>query len=123
MMRYWKVIWHHDFEEEPVTLFSEIDEEGYETRKVQEYRDQRLLRTDGSDETAEIGLSEGPVGKFEDVAAQPEFSAFALTEGDFEAVWRAAGAAPEPCPLPALTCHASGDQGDAVGQAAPLQGR
>ncbi|MFI7094973.1 DUF6881 domain-containing protein [Streptomyces lydicus] len=92
MVQYWKVIWHHDFTAEPVTLFSENGEDGYETRKVQEYRDGRLLRTDGSAETADIGLSEVPVGRIEDVSAQPEFSASVITAGEFEAVWSAAGA-------------------------------
>ncbi|MFE2161921.1 DUF6881 domain-containing protein [Streptomyces lydicus] len=92
MIQHWKVSWHHDFAEEPVTLFSKIGEDGYETHKVQEYRDGRLLRTDGSAETADIGLSEAPVGCIEDVSAQPEFSASVITEGEFEAVWSAAGA-------------------------------
>ncbi|MCF3175134.1 hypothetical protein IPZ61_17645 [Streptomyces sioyaensis] len=87
-MKYWKVTWHHDFGEEPVTLFSEIGEDGYETRKIQEYRDGRLLRTDGSDETAEIGLSEIPVGRIEEVAAQPEFSALVISKADFESMWK-----------------------------------
>ncbi|MFC9995560.1 DUF6881 domain-containing protein [Nocardia sp. NPDC127526] len=86
-MKYWKVIWHHDFDAEPIVIFSEIAEDGYETRKVQEYRDGRLLRTDGTDETAEIGLSEIPVGEIEDVAAQPEFSAFVISPEQFDDVW------------------------------------
>lgn len=86
-MQYWKVIWHHDFEDEPVVFFSEIGDDGYETRKVQEYRDGRLLRTNGDHETAEIGLSEIPVGKIEDVAAQPEFSAFVISAAEFEDAW------------------------------------
>ncbi|MGW5604882.1 DUF6881 domain-containing protein [Streptomyces sp. NPDC003753] len=89
-MRYWKVIWHHDFEKEPVVFFSEIGDDGYETRKVQEYRDGRILCTDGTDETAEIGLSEIPVGRIEDVAAQAEFSAFIISAADFEAAWNRA---------------------------------
>ncbi|WP_186831998.1 hypothetical protein [Streptomyces sp. ISID311] len=89
-MKYWKITWHHDFREEPVTLFSEIGEDGYETRKIQEYRDGRLLRTDGADETAEIGLSEIPVGRIEDVAARPEFSAFVISKADFESLWNCA---------------------------------
>ncbi|MFF7232793.1 DUF6881 domain-containing protein [Streptomyces sioyaensis] len=87
---YWKVTWHHDFKEEPVALFSEIGKDGHEARKIQEYRDGRLLRTDGTDETAEIGLSEIPVGHIEDVAAQPEFSAFFISKADFEFMWNCA---------------------------------
>ncbi|GLP67967.1 hypothetical protein TUSST3_45890 [Streptomyces sp. TUS-ST3] len=40
-----------------MAFFNEIGEDGYETRKGQEYRDERLLCTDGADETAKIGLS------------------------------------------------------------------
>ncbi|WP_212762202.1 DUF6881 domain-containing protein [Nocardia uniformis] len=61
-MKHWKIIWHHDFDTEPVIIFSEIANNGYEVRKVQQYRDGRLLRTDGSNENAEVGLSEIPVG-------------------------------------------------------------
>ncbi|MFI0907305.1 DUF6881 domain-containing protein [Streptomyces sioyaensis] len=89
-MQYWKVAWPHEFKEEPATLFSEIGEDGYETRKIQEYRDGRLLRTDGTDETTEIGLSEIPVGHIEDVAAQSEFCAFVISKADFESMWNCA---------------------------------
>ncbi|MGW2344538.1 DUF6881 domain-containing protein [Streptomyces sp. NPDC001661] len=92
-MKYWKVIWHHDFEHEPITFFSEIGSDGYETRKVQEYKDGRQLRTDGTDEAREIGLSEVPVGEIADVAAQPEFSASVITAADFEAAWKQAKSA------------------------------
>lgn len=86
-MEYWKVIWHHVFAREPVVIFNEIGEGGYETRKVQEYRNGRLLRTDGTDETDEIGLGEIPVGNIEDVAAQAEFSAIIISAEQFNAVW------------------------------------
>ncbi|MYT31950.1 MULTISPECIES: hypothetical protein [unclassified Streptomyces] len=89
-MQHWKVIWHHEFDEEPVILFSEIGDDGYEIRKVQEYRDGRLLYTDGTNETAEIGLSEIPVGDIEDVASQSEFSAFVISAADFEMIWNRA---------------------------------
>ncbi|MFG2399428.1 DUF6881 domain-containing protein [Streptomyces lydicus] len=92
-MKYWKVIWHHEFKDEPIVLFSEIGEDGYETRKVQEYRDGRRLRTDGTDETREIGLSEIPVGDIEDVAAQPEFSASVISLADFEVAWNQSASA------------------------------
>ncbi len=87
---YWKVHWLHDFDVEPVTLFSEIGEDGYEVRKIQRYRDGRLLKADSSHETGEIGLSEIPVGPIEAVAAQPEFSAFVISRDEFEDVWNRA---------------------------------
>ena len=41
-MRYQRVVWHHDDEDEPVVSWSELDERGWESRKVDEYRDGRL---------------------------------------------------------------------------------
>ena len=86
-MDYWKVIWHHDFDSEPVVLYNEIGEDGYEVRKVEEHRDGRLA---WADETREVGgarLGEIPVGPIEDVQAQAEFSAFVTTKEQFEAMW------------------------------------
>lgn len=89
-MEYWKVDWNHEFEVEPVTFYSEIGEDGYEVRKVQRYRDGRLLKADSGHESGEVGLSEIPVGAIEDVAAQPEFSALVISKEDFEAEWNRA---------------------------------
>ena len=38
-MRYQRVRWTHDFVDEPTVLFAEIDDEGWEVRKVNVYRD------------------------------------------------------------------------------------
>lgn len=89
-MEHWKVDWHHDFEVEPITLYSEIGEDGYEVRKIQRYRDGRLLKADSEHESGDVGLSEIPVGSIEDVAAQPEFSAFVISKEEFEAEWNRA---------------------------------
>ncbi|WP_240139259.1 DUF6881 domain-containing protein [Streptomyces sp. MUM 178J] len=89
-MEHWKVYWRHEFQEEPVVLYSEIGDDGYEVRKVQEYRDGRVLRADSLHDTAEIGLSEIPVGPIEDVQAQPEFSASVIERAEFEEMWRRA---------------------------------
>ncbi|KUL61904.1 MULTISPECIES: DUF6881 domain-containing protein [Streptomyces] len=89
-MEYWKVHWHHDYDQEPIVIYSEVGSDGYETRKIQEHRDGKILRSDASHESREIGLSEIPVGDIKDVAAQAEFSAFLISRADFDAVWRQA---------------------------------
>jgi hypothetical protein len=89
-MEYWKVEWHHDHAEEPVVLYSELGADRYETRKVQRYRDGRLLRADAEHETGQIGLSEIPLGPIEEVAAQAEFSASLISRNEFEEAWREA---------------------------------
>ncbi|WP_367125679.1 DUF6881 domain-containing protein [Streptomyces phytohabitans] len=89
-MQYWQVLWHHDFPDEPVVLFSEIDDRGYETRKVERFRDGRL---GWADETVAAGgtmLGEVPVGSIVDVDAQAEFTAVVIPEARFDAAWRRA---------------------------------
>ncbi|WP_181138938.1 DUF6881 domain-containing protein [Streptomyces sp. Ru72] len=46
---YLKVIWHHDFPDEPVGILSEVGEDRYEVRKVEVFRGGRL---DWADEFA-----------------------------------------------------------------------
>ncbi|MEV5506842.1 DUF6881 domain-containing protein [Streptomyces orinoci] len=86
-MQCWKFVWHHDFDDEPSVIYSEIGSDGYEVRKVVGFRDGRLLKADESHEGREVGLSEVPVGDIEDVARQPEFSASAISSAEFRAVW------------------------------------
>jgi hypothetical protein len=86
-MEYWKVDWLHDFPSEPTRIYSEVGQDGYEVRKVQYYRDGRRLKADELHESAEIGLSEIPVGTIEEVARQPEFSASLINRDEFEQAW------------------------------------
>ncbi|MFE3592981.1 DUF6881 domain-containing protein [Streptomyces niveus] len=89
-MEHWKVEWVHDFSAEPVTIYSEVGDDGYETRKIQKFRDGRILKADEHHETGEIGLSEAPVGPIEEVAEQPEFHAFHISLSEFEELWERA---------------------------------
>jgi hypothetical protein len=68
MSRYQKVIWHHDFLDEPVLLYSERG-----TRKVDVYRDGRRDFPDRSRRTGTARLSEAPMPSMEEIAAYAEF--------------------------------------------------
>jgi hypothetical protein len=37
-MQYIKVVWKHDHPEEPIVLYSELDEDRWEVRKVEVFR-------------------------------------------------------------------------------------
>lgn len=89
-MWYLKVLWHHDFPEDPVELFSEIGDDRYEVRKVEIYRDGRLEWADESRCTPAIGLGEVPVPPLEEIAQLDEFTPSLISAYDFEQVWRAA---------------------------------
>ena len=57
-MRYQRVDWHHDLEDEPVVLFSEIGSDNHERRKVDQYRDGRLDFADNERATGSTLLGE-----------------------------------------------------------------
>ena len=90
MTWYLRVAWHHDFPEEPVELYSEVDDDGYEVRKVHVFRDGHLEYADADVETPMTGLSEVPIGPVESIAAQDEFSPAIIGRQDFEEIWRLA---------------------------------
>lgn len=86
-MRYVKVTWHHDFDDEPVEYFHEVSDDNWETRRVQVYRDGHLEWADGTHETATAGVAEIPIAPIEEIAAQPEFDAEEITQHQFERQW------------------------------------
>ncbi|WP_431917450.1 DUF6881 domain-containing protein [Amycolatopsis tucumanensis] len=90
MPSYKKVIWHHGHPDEPVLLYSETGDDGYETRKVDLYRDGRQ---DYADESTSIGttfLGQEPEPPLEEIAADADFTLFVIDADEFEAVWRSA---------------------------------
>lgn len=91
-MRYVKVAWVHEFADDPVLYLSELGDDGYETRKVQFYRDGRSEWADESFETATVGLSEIPFPPLEEISSQPEFTAQVITPEEFEHAWNEAHA-------------------------------
>ncbi|MEU6226273.1 hypothetical protein [Streptomyces sp. NPDC047042] len=87
-MRYVKVSWSHDLEDEPVVYLSEIGGDGFEKRKIQFLRDGKVEWADGLHETASVGLSEVafPVD-LREISDQPEFDAVEVTPQEFEREW------------------------------------
>ncbi|MBE1532977.1 DUF6881 domain-containing protein [Actinomadura algeriensis] len=95
MVWYLRVEWFHDFGEEPVDIYSEVGEDGYELRKVEVFRDGRLQYTDGLREAGGTMLSESPVGTVAEIAAQGGFQPHEISEQEFEETWARAVAAAE----------------------------
>jgi len=86
-MRYQVVKWIHAFLDEPVELYSEIDESGDEVRKVEAYRGGRLDWADGEGQTGTTMLSEKPMPTLDDVNAQIEFVGREVSSEEFERIW------------------------------------
>jgi hypothetical protein len=90
-MQYLHVVWHHDFPSEPIAYYSEVGDDGWEVRRVQEYRDGRIEWADESHETDTVGLSEAAIDIAE-IQSQAEFDLVFLEKGAFEEVWMRARA-------------------------------
>lgn len=90
MSTYQKVIWQHDFVDEPVLLYSEMGDDGYETRKVDLYRDGRLDFAGEAASTGSTALGEVPTPSLTEIAADSQFLPFVIDIDEFEAVWRSA---------------------------------
>jgi hypothetical protein len=91
---YFAARWHHDSDDEPVMLYEELDEHRQETRKVHEYRDGRLERTDRIALELPTSLSPEPVPAEAEIDAQPDFMVLLLSKDEFEAIWNRATDAP-----------------------------
>ncbi|GLY97832.1 hypothetical protein [Actinoplanes sp. NBRC 103695] len=89
-MKYVKVTWTHDFTDEPVLYLSELGADGYETRKVQYYRNGRSEWADQSHETDTAGLAEVAFPPLNEISDQPEFNAVVITPDEFERAWNEA---------------------------------
>ncbi len=84
-----KVDWQHDLADETVVLYSEVID-GWETRKVEVYRDGRIDHASEDVETGTAKLSEVLMPTVEDIAEQTEFVPVEISVDDFESVWRQA---------------------------------
>jgi hypothetical protein len=86
-MKYMLVKWCHESEDEPVLLYSELDDDRWEVRKVEVYRDGRCDYASSTESTGSTRLGEIPVPPLTEIAASPEFEAEGISEHEFEGVW------------------------------------
>jgi hypothetical protein len=89
-MRYIKVLWRHSHPDEPVTLFSELDEESWETRKVEIYRNGRADYADSQHAVGSTMLGLEPVPPLSEIAKDPQFEPLEISHSEFEEIWKAA---------------------------------
>jgi hypothetical protein len=89
-MRYLHVTWRHDNPEDPVELYSELDEGSREVRKVEVFPDGRLGCAGGTGATESTRLGLVPVPPVDEIARDPQFIPQEISKADFERVWQKA---------------------------------
>lgn len=85
---YLACLWHHELADEPVELYSELDSERWELRKVEVYRGGRGGVAGPGIQTGDTRLGDAPCPPLEEIATAPEFEPRAITKEEFEAVWQ-----------------------------------
>lgn len=93
MNEYLKVRWLHRDPKYPILLFSEIDRERYELRKVEVYADGRLGFAAEEWCMGETVLGEVPVPLPDEITADPQFVVEHTTPAEFESLWKKAASA------------------------------
>jgi len=89
-MRYIAVQWHQNCPDDPVEMLSEIDDAGWEQRKVEIFADGRRDYADKSEQkgSTELGLS--PIPSLAEIAADPQFTPREISREEFETSWKRA---------------------------------
>lgn len=86
-MEYLKVLWKHDQADEPVWLYSEINNERWETRKVEVFRDGSTGYADSIEAKGGSKLSIKPLPMMAEIAKDPQFVPSLIGNYEFERVW------------------------------------
>jgi hypothetical protein len=86
-MTYIAVKWKHTNPAYPVVLYSELDEQGWEQRKVEVFADGRHGYADRSESTAGTRLGVEAMPPLAEIASDPQFEPSEITRERFEEVW------------------------------------
>ena len=89
-MTHISVTWHHENPDDPVELLSELDDERFEVRKVEIFRDGRRCFADASAHSGNTALGIVAVPPLEEIASDRQFTLRIITREEFEAAWVAA---------------------------------
>jgi hypothetical protein len=84
--------WIHDFADEPRFMYSELDDERYETRWVEVFNNGRTIRTRTEDLKRDpMALADQPISTLDEVQAYKEFDVEEISAATFEDLWKSSG--------------------------------
>ena len=88
-MTYIKTVWRHALPDEPTVLYSEIDSDRREVRKVEIFADGRVGRASTTFETPSTGTGHAaiPYPELSEIASDPQFLPREITQAEFEEAW------------------------------------
>ena len=87
MITYVKVKWIHAQPDDPVWLYSELDSERWEIRKIEIFSDDTWAYADQEQSCGEIDLGKCPIPPLSEIAEDPQFDPCEITKDQFEKLW------------------------------------
>jgi Domain of unknown function (DUF6881) len=86
-MEYVKVAWTHSNADDPIWLYSELDDQRFETRKVEIFANGKIGFADSSEAGGDTELGIEPLPSLEGIASDPQFVPEEITREEFNEVW------------------------------------
>ena len=87
-MHHTKVTWkHHQNSDEPVQIYSELDDARWEVRRVEIFLDGSLGYASRSGSRGRTFLSPETFSSLAEIAANPEFEPREIARDEFEEIW------------------------------------
>jgi len=86
-MQYIKVTWRHQNPKEPTLLYSELDSERYESRKIEVFANGQRGFADSKENSGSTFLGTVPFPPLEEIATDEQFVPAEITAEEFEREW------------------------------------
>jgi len=87
---YLRVEWKHIHADDPVMLYSELDEDRWEVRKVEVFADGRMTYAGGTGSSGHTRLGEVQVPSVDEIAKNAGLTPVAISREEFETSWEKA---------------------------------
>jgi hypothetical protein len=86
-MKYIRVNWHHSDPTDPIVLYSELDDNNWEVRKVEVFDDGHSGCASATESGGNTRLSIEPIPPLEEIANDPQFEPREISPVEFEELW------------------------------------
>jgi hypothetical protein len=87
---YLRTEWIHDLQVEPYLFYHELDHERYATRKVEVFKDGRMIKASAKDlERDPMALPDQPVPPLEELNTEDDVRVWQITAQEFKEAWGA----------------------------------
>jgi hypothetical protein len=86
-MKYIRVKWIHNFAVEPVLIYSELDENRWEHRKVEIFATGRQDYASQFESQGDARLSTEPLPSIEEIALDNQFEIIEIDQSEFNRIW------------------------------------